>query len=195
MSDEEIIKIWNSRSVNTKQQSYLLYLKGILGNKPLTWNSLDEIAKSGWKGLVCIRSKKGIARGKTEYNRTYEEAKQIVKQWISEGIRKEDITFNQSMPDESLVIQGEIMRLSGGLYLHGSFVKKPMNQALAEKSFDVQGSAVLYLLNKHLFAQSLVDLYHLLDQFPDNAIEFSTYSIHVGDLPGRNTVFWEVRNY
>ena len=196
MVDEKLaIDIWNSGSVDYKCWSYVLYHNGILGNKPLTWNSLEEIAQSKWNGKVSIRSKKGIARSKTEFNKTYKQAEQIVKQWTKEGINLADITFNQSMPEEDLALQGEVMMLPGGLYLYGSFVKKPMNLALAEKSFSVQGSPAVYLIQKHLFPASREDMDRLLNQFPDNALEFSAYNTEVGDLPGRNTIFWEVRNY
>ena len=198
MEDERLaIDIWNSRSVDFKQQSYVLYRNGVLGNRPLTWNSLDEISKSGWNGLICIRSKKGIARSMTSFDKTYEQAEQIVKEWVSQGIDPKDITFNQSMPNQELAVQGEVMYPmdGGGLYFYGSFVKKPMLLAFAENSFSVQGSQAVYLVHKHLFPQSLVDLERLLEQFPGNVVEFSAYNIPVGNLPNRNTIFWEVRNY
>jgi hypothetical protein len=196
MDEEELaLKVWESGTANSKFQSYLLYDLGILGNKLHTWNSLREIKQSGWKGLICIRSRKGIARNKTEYNRTYLEAEQIVKKWVSEGMQEKDITFNQSMPDEDLTMQGEVMRIPGGLYLYGSFSKKPMNLALAEKSFSSGGVRASCLINQNLSYQSQEDLERLLDAFPNCAVEFSTYSRFIGNLPGRNTVFWEVRNY
>ena len=38
-------------------------------------------------------------------------------------------------------------------------------------------------------------LMNLDDIFPDSIIEFSAYNTQVGNIPNRNTIFWEVRNY
>jgi len=196
MANERLAtEVWNSRRVGFKHQSYVLFQEGILGNKPLTWNSLAEVRASGWDGLICIRSRKGIARSKTEFNKNYAEAEETVKTWISQGLDSKDITFNQAMPDQDLILQGEVQRMEGGLYLYGTFVKKPMNLGLAEKSFSINGFGALSLLQKSLYPQSYADLERLLEQFPDSILEFSSYSRSVGDLPGRNTVFWELRNY
>jgi hypothetical protein len=59
---KELKEIWDSRNIDLKKKSYLLYENEWLGNKALTWNSLSEIQKSGWKDCICIRSGKGIAR-------------------------------------------------------------------------------------------------------------------------------------
>lgn len=196
MANERLAaEIWDSRSVTAKHQSYVLFQEGILGNKPLTWNSLAEVKASGWEGLICIRSRKGIARSRTEFNKTYQESEQIVKTWVSEGMDSKNITFNQAMPDQDLVLQGEVEHTIGGLYLYGTFVKKPMNLGLAEKSFSISGFGAVSLLQKCLFPQSYADLGRLLEQFPSSIVEFSSYSRSVGNLRGRNTVFWELRNY
>jgi len=59
MDDWRVIKeIWEARVIERKKHNYILYPAGVLGNKPLTWNSLEEIRKSGWTGKICVRSKK-----------------------------------------------------------------------------------------------------------------------------------------
>tara|TARA_Y100000310_G_scaffold268797_1_gene281602 strand:+ start:8044 stop:8268 length:225 start_codon:yes stop_codon:yes gene_type:complete len=74
-------------------------------------------------------------------------------------------------------------------------MKKPMNQALAKEELHVCGLDARSLLEENLFASSHSDITRLLKEFPKSIIEFSSYNISVGDLKGRNTVIWEVRNY
>ena len=49
------------------------------------------------------------------------------------------------------------------------------------------------LLSKEFSSYS--DLEALMEIFSDSSIEFSTYRIPVGNIKGRNTIIWEVRNY
>ena len=51
------------------------------------------------------------------------------------------------------------------------------------------------LLEKFMDPSSRGDLDALLELFPDATVEFSCFSINVGVFPGRNTLFWEVRDY
>ena len=87
------------------------------------------------------------------------------------------------------------MRGLGGLNLHYTYVKNPMNKALRISSENTQGLEAKMLLEKYLSPSSISDIYCLLDTFPESVIEFSSYRIPVGNIPGRNTVIWEVRNY
>ena len=74
-------------------------------------------------------------------------------------------------------------------------VKKPMNIALKEKEISVNDLKAIMILKGNLSSSSYSDLETLLETFPDSVVEFSTYSILVGNIKGRNTVIWEVRNY
>jgi len=194
MEEEE--KIIKEGKIKYKSDYYFLYEKGFLGNKPLTWNSLDEIAESGWEGRICIRGKKGIARSKSKFDCTIKQAGRYIEKLRIEGIPPEQLTFNQSMPDEHLIVQGEFMRIAPEIYnLIYTTVKKPMNRALEEETLDVRGLTALNLVKGNLFPSSYDDLQLLFDLFPDSVIEFSAYDICVGNLPNRNTIMWEVRNY
>lgn len=99
------------------------------------------------------------------------------------------------MPDERLTIQGEIINHYNGLNLLYSKIKKPMNLALAECQEYAKGLKAQLILKYFLSPSSYSDLEVLLEKYSESAIEFSTYSIPVGNIPGRNTVIWEVRNY
>ncbi|VVB82020.1 Uncharacterised protein [uncultured archaeon] len=198
MGIKEIIE---SGVVNSKQEYYFLYENGLLGNRPLTWNSIEEIAKSKWKGKICLRGKTGIPRSKSRFNMTLEETVKYVKELEQEGISSEKLTFNQSMPDEHLTIQGEVTRegkLMGGktdfIFLTYSTIKEPMNRALEKETLHEQGINALVRIKENLDASSYENLLELFNMFPDAMVEFSSYEIGVGNL-NRNTIFWEVRNY
>ena len=203
--NEQIARIVLARDIPRvldKSENYALYDLGMLGNKVLTWQTPEEIFRSDWRGDVCIRSKEGIARGNTKYNVHQEKLMEVIAaEFESKGFPLNTLTFNQSMPDEHLTVQGEVMRNLDGLCLTYSRVKKPMNLALKEKTECAYGFKAYLLLKQELWSASLNELEELLDRFggdsttPSSVIEFSAYGIAVGDSPGRNTVIWEVRDY
>lgn len=204
-SNEQITRIVLAREpprVLAKDESYAFYDLNRLGNKVLTWKTPEEIFRSYWKGDVCIRSKKGIARGKTKYNVPQRKLMAVLaEEFEAQGIPLNSLTFNQSMPDEHLTFQGEVMRSLEGLSLVYSRIKKPMNLALDEKTERASGSEAHFLLKRELWPLSLSELENLLDRFegdsttPSSVVEFSAYDIAVGDSPGRNAIIWEVRDY
>jgi len=189
----EIIK---KGRIDNKDECYLLYNQNMFGNKALVWDSYNEILKSGWKGQVCIRGRRArISRGKVIYDVDLSEVPKIIKQFENEGVPEDHIGFNQSMPNEYLVIQGEVMRTHLGLSLWYTTKKEPMNGALRKESLYAEGLKAKLILENFVNPSSYSDLESLMELFPDSAIEFSTYSINVGNIPNRNTVIWEVRNY
>lgn len=191
----EIKDIVAKGAVNSKKEYYLLYHTGFFGNKVLTWNSIEEIVKSKWEGGICIRGKKGIDRSKARFNLSLDEARNYLSLLEKEGILEKDLTFNQSLPDEKLLIQGEVMRGIENYFLTYTRVKEPMNYALKKEILYEQGITALCLLKRNLFPASYEDLQTLFDMFPKSVIEFSSYEIPVGNLQNRNTILWEVRNY
>lgn len=183
------------KRILTKKEAYQLYEAGLFGNKAITWNSYKEILKSGWKGLVCMRSKAGTARKNVKYNLNIQDVPAVIEEWNKLGIKEEQIAFNQNMPDKYLTLQGEIMKNENGLFLIYTKVKKPMNLALREKEEYVFGLSALKILKEYLWPSSFSDIEALLDIYSDSVIEFSAYESAVGNIPGRNAVIWEVRNY
>lgn len=191
----------NPRTIDTKQENYALYQAGIYGNKPLIWNSYKEILDSGWNGGVCIRSRKGMARGKVKYNLTIGEVPDAIRKYAKKGQLEKDLTFNQNMPDEHLTIQGEVSATENHLNLIYTTIQEPMLKGLNKERIYEQGLIAMHTLRRNLDAPSFENLMNLLRMFPgsssqnpSSSVEFSTYEIGVGDL-GNNTVFWEVRNY
>jgi hypothetical protein len=195
MKTNKMIEENDARTVNSKSEYYQLYERGFFGNKPLTWNSIEEIVKSGWNGKICIRGKKGIARSKARFNLTLEETEKYLLELEKEGIPRINLTFNQSLPDEDLLIQGEVMRSTRSYSLTYTTIKEPMNYALAKETLCAEGLTALNLIKSNLFPSSYEDLQTLFSIFPDSVIEFSSYRFPLGSLPNRNTLIWEVRNY
>jgi hypothetical protein len=201
MGIEEADRIFsrNPRKIKNKKECYLLYELGFFGNKPLTWRTYEDIIDSGYSGDVVIRGRRSINRDKVKYNVSLDEAREKIRELESQGIHESDLAFNQAMPDEHLTIQGELIHNTMlppyGLYLLYSMLKKPMNISLEEDSHEAYGLQATNLLKSSMTASSFSDMEALMEMFPESAIEFSTYDICVGNIPGRNTVIWEVRNY
>ncbi len=51
------------------------------------------------------------------------------------------------------------------------------------------------LLDRYMDPASRDDVDALLERYPDATIEFTCFTVNVGNIPGRNTMMWEVRNY
>jgi len=195
LEEKEVHRIISSGKIVSKEEFYLLYNQGLLGNRLICWSTYDEILKSGWGNPVCIRPKGLNARGKTKYNIPLIDVRKEIDDLVSKGIKEKDITFNQSAPDDKLILQGELTKNHLGFCLHYSTVKKPMALALKEEQKNISGLKAKTLLESIMLPQSFADIENLLELFPDAIIEFGVYSEIIGNLPGRNTIIWEVRDY
>ena len=76
-----------------------------------------------------------------------------------------------------------------------STVKAQMNIAFQKGRLFARELKALNLLKGNLCPSSYEGMQTILDMFPDSIIEFSSYEINIGNIPNRNTVIWEVRNY
>lgn len=173
-------------TIRSKIEYYRLWRAGVLGNRPRTWATLEDLLKSGWPGPVTLRSTQ--VGFKTKYDLSIKEAATCASLTVG-------ATFNESLPDDKLLIQGEAMRGERGLELTYSIIRKPMKLALAEETRWANGVVAKALLDHYLWPPSRDDFEALWDLYPDSVIEFGAYSIAVGDQPHRNTLIWEVRNY
>jgi hypothetical protein len=93
--------------IKTKAINNKLWNAGILGNKLKSWNSYDELMKSGYKGSVSIRyleANQG-GGGRYRYEVPISDVKDIIAEWIIDGAIEEKIFFNESAPDSCLLIQ------------------------------------------------------------------------------------------
>ena len=192
----ELIILQTSLDISTKRKSYDLWEGGSFGNKLRTWNSFQEILEAGYVGTLSMRYKGNAGGGFVRYEVPIEEIPAVEEEWIKKGARQELITFNESAPDRFLTIQGEVMIRGGyGYALFYATTPAKMRDALRREGKQVYGLTAKMLLEGTMTPSSFADLGALLEQHPDSVVEFSTYSICLGDIPGRNTVIWEVRNY
>lgn len=185
--------------IKLKSEYYALYNSNkekYFGNKPLTWRDYEEFSKNNYQGFVSIRSKLGIDRKNVRYNVPSAKVFETIQEM---KLDPKEVSINESMPDDNLTIQGEITRLDGrtgkfGLELRYSTLKDKMNIALSKEEFYLAGLNAKLKIKSVMDEPSYENLNRLLDEFPNSAIEFSSYDISVGNL-GHNTIFWEVRNY
>lgn len=115
------------RTIKNKEECYKLYQRGSFGNKVLLWNSYSDLLKSSWRGDVCIRSRDGMERRKVRYNIPFKDVREVIEDFKKNGVSENSLSFNQSMPDEELLLQGEVTQGPIGFELTYTTVKKPMN--------------------------------------------------------------------
>ena len=178
-------------SLINKNINYDLYMKGAFGNKLKSWNNIDDFLKDSYKGSISVRYK-GFP-GQFCYYNIYD-INPVIDEIIKNGGKKENIIINESAPDEFLTIQGEITRNENGLYIFYSTLKGKMRDCM-KYAISSEGLKVKLMLEYYLTPSSYDDVMELLDLYPLHVIEFSTYSICLGDCVGRNTLIWEVRKY
>jgi hypothetical protein len=210
MEDKKIIAIIRAskkRDLPHKSWNYALFRQGCFGNRAHAWDNIKELQESGWSKDVCIRDRRGTNRADDKaplplHNIPKEDLQQTIQALTSKGIPIKAMTFNQSMPDHHLTIQGEVTRaLDGTLHLTYTNAQKPMRAGLLKKTELAKGLKAKIILQHFLWPSSLKEIEDCLEYFstgtqtPSPTVEFSTYSIPVGDTPGHNTVIWEVRNY
>jgi len=172
--------------VLTKQDFVHRYQMGEFGNHSPTWDSLQKFIP--YSGLVHLRNR--VAGGETYYNLSYSQA--CIK-WSSLPNQK-DWYVSAMAPTELTLIQGEVCRQVGGLYLrYNDWVRRPMREALAQCQIHVVGLTAKLTLQHYLCSRSYDWLEYLLDTYQNHIIEFSAYGVDWGTVPGVNTVFWEVR--
>lgn len=169
-------------TVDTKSQFYPLYHAGQFGPRFRTWATVDDVPDGQ---RVNVRSKqKG---GSFQYGLTKEEARKYVR-----GLT--DYALNEPAPDDQLLIQGEVYHMEEGWALFYSREKTTMRKAMSN-GVQVYRLSALMILKTFLWPSSYDDMMELFDRFPHSVVEFGSYSCQIGDWKGRNTVFWECRNY
>lgn len=178
--------------VKSKQQMYTLYDRERFGNKLRSWD-LRNLDLHGVNS-VSIRYTESQSRFQF-YNIGASQVSKMIAHCVASNADRTKLRFNESAPDDDLLIQGEIQRTWAGLYFRYSRRNLKMRDALLSDSWHSFGLESLMLLRRFLMPSSFADIESLLDDFPDSAIEFSAYRYPLGNLKGRNAIIWEVRNY
>lgn len=171
----------------SKQECYKKYNQGTFGNRPLRWNTWKKVKQSNYRGMICIRGI-GIPRSEVKYDVPFNKIENTIKQYKEKDIPPSTLRFNQSMPNEKILIQGEVKKGIKNLDLTHTTIKKPMNLALAEEEKYTNGLTAIQILKHNLSPSSFSDLEALFELYPKSVIEFSAYSYPVRNIPGRNTI-------
>lgn len=133
----------------------------------------------------------------TAYDLNITDAYKVAWEWVNvKWADQSRIQWCEAAPDQYVVLQGEICRPAWcGYALHYSTVKAQMRPALARGAKNHTGPGALLICRAAMDPASYEDLCEMLEDFPDAAIEFSCYRVNLGQKKGRNTIFWETRNY
>jgi hypothetical protein len=179
-----------------KREFFELWEAGCLGNRTRLWRDPEQAVRDAKRleipeiGFRQMGRAGGGAWEKVPRSRVIETA----SRWREAG---RSFILDDGAPDEYRTCQGEIARTYRGLegYIEvGGHL--PMRQALAAGLMKSVGPAmVLALLDRFMDPSSRDDLDAIWDLYPDATVEFTCFSRDVGVLPGRNTLFWEVRDY
>lgn len=177
--------------IRSKAQFFDLWNTGCLGFKLRAWDDPQAAVAAGVP-LVGFRQI-GTGGGGRFVMATRDHILETADQLTREGIR---FMICEAAPDEQGTIQGEVCRTSRGLegYL-GMSTGLRMREAMARGLLTPRGYLETLALCRHFMsAPSFDDLEALFDLYPDSTVEFTCYGDHDFDR-GRNTIFWEVRNY
>ncbi len=185
----------NPRPVLYKKDFSVRYAQGEFGNHSPTWNTLEEFLDdphmisiiTRLDGLVHLRNR--ITWGPTYYNIR----PSVAIDWWRKMPDPHNWYCSEMAPTEKTLLQGEVLRGVWGLELYYTTVKKPMREALLERSQSVRGIMASLLLQQVMCPSSYEWLQYLLESYVDHVVEFSVYDCEWGTVPGHNAVFWEVR--
>ena len=181
------------RPVLSKRDFAIRYKEGEFGNAAPTWDTLQEFLDSGYRGYCHIRNR--VAGGPTWYNT---KAICVTPRWnklVDHGTDPGSLYISAMAPHDRGTIQGEVMQTEQGLGLLWTMGTYPMRDAMRLFQNQVYRLEALRLLKQYLCWRSYDWLQFLLDAYPFHVIEFSSFEISWGTIPGFNTVTWEVRRY
>lgn len=165
-----------------------------LGNRLQYWERAEDIP-SDFSGLVMVRALTSKDHGGASPVLTPAQVR--ARSWNPKEFR-----FNECAPDDRATLQGYVRNFSGTLHLD-AWIRKPgkryakgyrMKEVLRwfRHYEDLQARLIL---KEHLCLADFEDLEQMLFLFPAHVVELTAYSCDVGWARGRNTIFWELRNY
>jgi hypothetical protein len=177
--------------ISDKQTYYELASRYACGNRLRTWDSLDDLLISGYRGPLGIRSTTPLDPT-TRSHLPYETAIARYTALTTESPTR--YILCESAPDHLITLQGEVdTALDHMHYAIGS--RTAIRRALRNRGRHSSLLATRMLLKGYLCPSSYSDLAALSAQYPDHVVEFSAYSVALGHFPGRNTIIWECRAY
>lgn len=182
------------KAPTNKLDFYRGWQAGKFGNRIRTFDNLSLLQESEYRGPVTIRYKQ-TGSPYCRYLVPQSEIESHIDSCVLNGADRAMFTFNEPAPDDQLTMQGEVYRSTVGLYLFCSHDQLPMRKALEQSGKGFFTIQALGRLQKYCNAKSYDMLMDLLDDYPDGVVEFSCYDRNLGNIPGHNTIIWELRNY
>lgn len=181
-----------------KREQIALWQSHAFGNSLRSWNSVEELLESGYQGPVSMRCTVPDSK-LCRYNVPIAEVRFYLKHYLNNfSIPADQFYFGEMAPDEKLTLQGELKRGDTGWELTYSTVPGlRMRECLLNDAGvrHATGLAALTIVRQALTPSSFEDLMACFDRWPDRVLEFSAYRCTLGDLPGRNAIVWEHRDY
>lgn len=182
--------------ISNKTEMYKHLSAGRFGNRFRIWNSDQELIKAyedGFDWLVGVRCV-GDRNGLPYYH--HKGLHEALK--IGHDLRNEyrcPVKYYEASPDQFISIQGEFVEADQGEMIEWSTAKTHMRAAFAKERNMIYGPGARLILKRVLSEGSYEDFLAVGHLYPNAVIEFTAYEVFVGDIPGRNAVIWEVRDY
>lgn len=177
--------------ITSKQEFFRLWELGVLGNRPHLFRDPATAYASGFP-LIGFRR---LGGGGGTWERVPREQVFITAQRWATGTPYIMDSAIAPADDTHITLQGEVCRTFRGWEgLMGVTPGLPMRQAFPLMR-PVSGAEVLVLLGSYMDPSSQDDLRDLLDLYPDATVEFTCFDMDCGVITGRNTLFWECRDY
>lgn len=173
-----------TKRIADKSQMCKLLKSGEFGNTMETWMdwlSWERRTRNPWRVALRTRTIGGPFVG--DCLPYYVRADHLREFYVSE-----------TAPHHDQTIQGEFSFLECGPYLHYTYDKNYMREALKKSPLFASGTKAMALLRFYLDGSSFDNMMNLCDRFHGAVVEFTSFNSTVGTV-GWNTVFWEVRNY
>lgn len=184
--------------VDTKTKMYKLLRQGEFGNILKNYTSVEEVMSSDLK-QIAVRYSDRSKNGKSFFEVTDKaNLHETIESFVRQGADRDKICFNNGdiSLQKKIVIQGELYEVDGLLELAFSTREGITHREASNRGFKrTNGLAVKIMLQHYLWPSDYDWLFELLDKYPSHVIEFTTYSIPVGNIRNRCTVIWEVRKY
>jgi len=175
-----------SEDIKYKSSQNRLWRLGCFGNKLRTWSTPDEVPDHYKTGnLLSMRHNK--PQGKFLYRLWWEDIRRL---WTP------DYYIMESIDDTNRIVQGELYTTVRGWEFWYSFKQGPLGTVTRSSALKLMfGFQVQLYLQQIMYPLSYENLQELINQYPNAIIELSIFNQAVGDTPGNNTIFWEVREY
>jgi hypothetical protein len=173
--------------IRKKTEFFRLWTAGALGHRLRIWTDPQQVDADH----VGFRQVGPAGGGRFEVV-ARDQISNTATRWCRDGL---SFVICEVAPDDRCTLQGEVSHGIGGWCgTLGLSHRLRMRDAFAVGHIIPRSPCVTrHLLRTYCSPASLDDLDALLDLYPDAVIELSCYDVDFGR--GRNTIFWEVRNY